>query len=456
MKASSYSRKHIVVVGGGFAGLNFIKQLFNNKFYSITLVDKNNYNYFTPLLYQVATSFLEPSSISYPFRKLFNNKGITFRNVALTGVDTASNKVHLGDGGVLHYDYLVFAAGTKTNFFGNESMRRNAFSLKGIDDALFMRNEMIKTLEKASIEKNPLERQKMLTIVLAGGGPTGVELAGMFAEMKKHIIGTDYPELKDEPVEIHLVDPAPNLLAAMSDKSHKDAFRVLTKLGVHVHLKTSITRYEDDTVYLSNGAHIYTKTMIWCAGVTANTFEGISPQSLGKGGRMMTDMYHKVQGYDNIFAIGDISIQFHDEGYPNGHPQVAQPAIQHGKSLAKNLILLAKGKQLKPFSYFDRGDMAIVGRSFAVADLFKHKVHLGGLLGLLSWLFIHLVSLVNYNNKIKTFYNWAVAYITCDQALRMIFNSESKENTRGETKREIRPVRPASVNRGKAKELFPS
>lgn len=290
-----------------------------------------------------------------------------------------------------------------------------------------MRNEMIKRLEKASIERDPAEKKKLLTIVIAGGGPTGVELAGMFAEMKKHIIGADYPELKNEPVEIHLLDGAKTLLSAMSARTHKDVYDILTKLDVHVQLNTLVTRYDGEVVELSNGGRIEAKTLIWCAGVTANTFDGIAKESLGRGMRMITDGYHKVKGYDNVFAIGDISIQSHDEGYPNGHPQVAQPAIQHGKSLAKNFVAMAKGKQLKPFSYFDKGDMAIVGRRFAVADLLKHKLHLKGFLGLMSWLFIHLVSLVNYNNKIKTFYNWTIAYITCDQSLRMIFNSDKPE-----------------------------
>jgi NADH dehydrogenase len=428
MKARSDSRKHVVVIGGGFAGLNFIKRLQNNEYYRVTLVDRNNYNYFTPLLYQVATSFLEPSSISYPFRKFLRNTGIAFRNASLQRVDTLINRVYLSNDEALDYDLLVFAAGVKTNFFGNETVRRNAFSLKGIDDALYMRNEMIKRLEEAAIEKDPVERQKLLTVVIAGGGATGVELAGMFAEMKSRVVHTDYPELKDEPIDVHLVDGLPNLLSAMSDKTHEDAYRVLSKMGVLIHLKTTVTGYENDVVQLSNGMKINTRTLIWCAGVTANTFEGISQESLGKNNRMITDEFNKVQGYDNIYAIGDISIQFHDKEYPKGHPQVAQPAIQQGKALAKNLILLAKDRPMKPFVYFDRGDMAIVGRSFAVADLFKHKVHLKGLAGLLGWLFIHLVSLVNYNNKIKTFYNWLVAYITADQALRMIFNSDARES----------------------------
>ncbi|KAA2239597.1 NAD(P)/FAD-dependent oxidoreductase [Chitinophaga agrisoli] len=428
MKENGVPKKHIVVIGGGFAGLNFAKNLFHNKYYAVTVVDKNNYNYFTPLLYQVATSFLEPASISYPFRKLFRNKQISFRMAALLKVDTAAKRLYLSDGGELQYDILVFAAGSRTNFFGNEALREKTYSLKGIDDALFMRNELIKTMERASLEQDPVERQRLLTIVIAGGGPTGVEVAGMLAEMRKYIMLRDYPGLKDAKGDIHVIDGAPYLLAPMSDKSHAAALRALEKLRVKVTLNTHVKGFENDEVLLSDGTVIAAKTLIWSAGVIANTFEGIDPKSIGKGNRMVTDAFNRVQGYEDVYAIGDISIQFTDKLYPNGHPQLAQPAIQHGASLAKNLLRIAAGREPKPFKYFDRGDMAIIGRQMAMADLFKHKLHLGGLLGLMSWLFIHVVSLVNYNNKIKTLYNWAVAYTTRDQALRMIFRSENREN----------------------------
>jgi NADH dehydrogenase len=426
MNTTEENRKHIVVIGGGFAGLNFIRNLGDNKYYRITLVDKNNYNYFTPLLYQVATSFLEPSSISYPFRKLFTGKGIQFRMASVAKVDTKENSLLLSDGETLQYDMLVFAAGTETNFFGNESIKQNAFFLKSIEDALFMRNELIKLLEKAAIEKDPVEREKLLTVVIAGGGPTGVEVAGMLGEMKKSLIGKEYPELRNIPVNIHVIEGAANLLPAMSSTTHRKAVEALTRLGVQVKLNTQVKSFKDEQVDLSDGTVIHAKTLLWTAGVVARTFEGIEAMSLGKGRRMITDAYNRVQGYRNIFAIGDISIQFSDNAYPNGHPQLAQPAIQQGKRLAKNLLAMAKGRTLKPFKYFDRGDMAIIGRKFAVADLFKHKVHLGGLLGLVSWLFIHVISLVNYNNKVKTLYNWGVAYATSDQALRMIFRQEPK------------------------------
>lgn len=427
MKDRGISKKHIVVIGGGFAGLSFVKRLFHNKHYTVTVVDKNNYNYFTPLLYQVATSFLEPSSISYPFRRLFRKDGITFRMAALLEVDTVARKVYLSDGGELEYDMLVFAAGSRTNFFGNETLRQQSFSLKGIEDALHLRNELLKLLEKASLEKDPQERQRLLTVVIAGGGPTGVEVAGMLAETKKYILGNDYPSLKNAVGALHVIDGSPHLLSPMSDKTHAAAYKALQKLGVQVKLNTRVKEFKNDQVFLSDGSVIEAKTLIWAAGVIANSFPGIAPESIGKGNRMITDAFNKVQGYPDIYAIGDISIQYTDKRYPNGHPQLAQPAIQQGKTLARNLVRMAEGWAPVPFKYFDRGDMAIIGRQFAVADLFKHKVHLGGLLGLLSWLFIHVLSLVNYNNKIKTLYNWAVAYTTKDQALRMIFRPGNRE-----------------------------
>jgi NADH dehydrogenase len=421
-------KKKIVVVGGGFAGLKFVQQLFNNRYYDVTLVDKNNYNYFTPLLYQVATGFLDASSISYPFRKLFRGKGIEFRLAEVISVDTARQIVYL-DQGELIYDHLVFAAGAKPNFFGNESVTANAIPLKGIEDALFMRNELVSILERAAIETDPMERRKLLTIVVAGGGPTGVEVAGMLAEMKNHIIEKDYPELKGARGKILIVDGNPVLLAPMSKKTQKETYSALIKMGVKIKLNTLLLNYMDDQVSFSDGDVVATKTLIWCAGITAHTFEGIPESSLGIGNRMKTDGFNRVHGLQNVYAIGDISVQQTDDLYPKGHPQLAQPAIQQGRTLAKNLLVLAKGKIPMPFKYFDRGDMAIVGRHHAVADLFKNKVHLSGFLGLLGWLFIHLISLVSYDNKIKTLYGWIVAYLTKDQSLRMLFKHKQTKET---------------------------
>lgn len=420
------AKKNIVVVGGGFAGLKFAKQMFNNSFYNVTLIDKNNYNYFTPLLYQVATGFLDPSGISYPFRKLFRNKGISFRMAEVLAVDTESQTIYLNEG-EMAYDYLVFAAGTKTNFFGNQSVEANAIPLKGIEDALFMRNRLIDTLEKASIESDPAERQRLLTIVIAGGGATGVEVAGMLAEMKNYILEKDYPELKGAGGKIHIVHSNPVLLAPMSEKTHKETYDALFNLGVDIKLNTRVISFTDDQVSLSNGELVAAQTLIWCAGVIAHSFPGIPEKSLGPGNRMKTDGFNKVAGLENVYAIGDISIQMTDKLYPTGHPQLAQPAIQQGRNLAKNLIAVARGQKSTAFKYFDRGDMAIVGRHNAVADLLKNKVHLSGFLGLMGWLFIHLISLVNYNNKIKTLYEWMIAYLTKDQALRMIFKHKKND-----------------------------
>ncbi|WCT10006.1 NAD(P)/FAD-dependent oxidoreductase [Mucilaginibacter jinjuensis] len=417
---SNEKKTRIVIVGGGFAGLNLAQNLYKTKNYHITLVDKNNYNYFTPLLYQVATSFLDPSSISYPFRKLFRDKNINFRMAEFLRVDPATQTIYLSDG-ELQYDQLVFAAGAKTNFYGIESIEKNAISLKGIDDALKMRNALLTTLELAAKATDLAERRKLLTIVVAGGGPTGVEVAGMLAEMKSYILKKDYPELKNAKGAIYIVDGSENLLSPMSDKTHSETKKAMLDLGVQVKLKTRVADYTDGIVRFADGDAIEAGTLIWAAGITANVFEGIPLASLGVGKRMKTNEFNQVEGFENIWAIGDISVQITDPAYPHGHPQLAQVAIQQGVTLAKNFLAVEKGKAMKAFKYFDKGEMAIVGRHHAVVDLFKHKVHLSGFAALFIWLFIHLVSLVNYNNKVRTLYSWAVAFITRDQALRMIF-----------------------------------
>jgi NADH dehydrogenase len=286
-----------------------------------------------------------------------------------------------------------------------------------------MRNALLKMLEKAAISTDPAEREKILTIVVAGGGPTGVEVAGMLAEMKNYIFGKDYPELKHIPRKIYIVDGGHCLLAPMSDKTHKETYDALVGLGVQVKLNSHVTDYNNGIVTFNNDEVIEAGTLMWAAGIIAHTFEGIPITSLGAGRRMMTDEFNRVTGLRNVWAIGDICLQQTDPVYPKGHPQLAQVAIQQGRTLAKNFLAIEQGKAVKSFKYFDRGEMAIVGRHNAVVDLFKHKVHLRGFAGLFIWLFIHLVSLVNYNNKIRTLYSWAVAYITRDQALRMIFRS---------------------------------
>jgi NADH dehydrogenase len=419
---SNSNLKKVIIVGGGFAGINLALGLLRDKGYHITLVDKNNYNYFPPLVYQVATSFLDPSSICYPFRKLFRNADLNFRLGEFLRVDPATKTCYLNDGQIT-YDYLVFANGSKSNFFGMENVQKHAIALKNIEDALRMRNTLLKTMEDACLITDPVERKKLLTVVVAGGGPTGVEVSGMLAEMKRYILAKDYPELAGTPGEIYIVDGGANLLAPMSDKSHQHSYDALAKLGVHIKLHTQVKDYDGDIVTLSDGGIIESRSLIWAAGVTVVPIDGIPATSIGAGKRIIVDEFNKVTDVDDIYAIGDICLQSTEPEYPRGHPQLAQVAIQHGRNLAKNLLAMAKGKALTPFKYFDKGEMAIIGRNKAVVDLFKHKVHISGFPALFIWLFIHLVSLVNYRNKLVTMYHWTGAYLSKDQSLRMIIRS---------------------------------
>jgi len=411
----------IVIVGGGFAGVNLARSLGNDKRFEITLVDKNNYNFFPPLIYQVATGFLEPSSISYPFRKLFRNfTNVKFRLGYLQRVVPEENKVILSSG-ELTYDYLVFATGAKTNYFGSENFKNNAISMKTLDDALEMRNKLLRQMEQASVIEDPDQLRKLLTIVIAGGGPTGVELSGMFAEMRNGILMKEYPELVGKGGEIYLLTSAGELLSPMSEKSQKETYDQLRLLGVKVRLNCRVKDFVNDTVILSDDETISTKNLIWAAGVTGKLFDGILAESYGRGARLLVDEHNRVNATENIYAIGDICLQMTDPDFVNGHPQVAQVAIQQGKRLAKNFKLLIENKPLKAFKYIDKGSMAIIGRMKAVADLPKPKVHFNGMIAWFAWLFVHLISLITKKNRFRTLFNWMVAYFTKDQSLRMIF-----------------------------------
>lgn len=414
----------IVIIGGGFAGINLAKELANQKGIEVTLVDKNNYNFFPPLIYQVATAFLEPSSISYPFRKFFaGKKNLQFRLGELQKVLPDTNKIILNNG-ELDYDHLVFATGAETNFFGMENVKKNAIPMKTLNDALEMRNTLLKNLEKATICKDIRKRRKLLTIVIAGGGPTGVEVSGMFAEMRKSILLKEYPELETSVSNIYLVDGGDALLSPMSEESQKHTLEALTKLGVIVKLNTRVVDYKEDTVFFADGTTIPTKNLIWAAGVAAREFEGIPAESYSRGKRMATDAFHKVNATNNIYAIGDTSIQFDDINFPQGHPQVAQVAIQQGINLSKNFKLTQKNKPLEPFKYNDKGSMAIIGKKKAVVDLPKPKMHFKGFFAWMIWLFVHLMSLITYRNRMNTFYNWMISYLSKDQSLRMIIRPD--------------------------------
>jgi NADH dehydrogenase len=421
------NKKTVVIIGGGFAGVNLVKQLRNNDHFNIVLVDRNNYNFFPPLLYQVATGYLETSNISYPFRKLFRGiKNFRFQMGVVERVVQDQNKVIL-DTGEVHYDYLVFATGTETNYFGIESIKENSIPMKTVEDALFMRNSMLALLEKASRETDPIERTKLLTIVVAGGGPTGVEISGMFAEMKRTVIPQDYPELLGSNAKIYLVDGLKAVLAPMSEKSQKYTYDTLTKMGVTIQLDSLVQDYSNDVVRFADGKTIVAKTLIWAAGVTSLMFEGIEKESYGRGRRMIVDGYNKVLNTQNIYAIGDTCLQTADPSFPQGHPQVAQVAIQQGKNLGSNFKKMASNETLKTFVYNDKGSMAIIGRNKAVADLPSPKVHFDGFLAWAAWLFVHLISLITGGNRVKTLYNWTISYLTRDQSLRVLIRPAKKD-----------------------------
>jgi NADH dehydrogenase len=420
--------KHVVIIGGGFAGVNLLNHLAGKEEFEVTLVDRNNYHFFPPLLYQLATGFLEVGNISYPYRKLLRKKrNIKFHLGEFEQVMPSENKVVLSTG-MLSYDYLVIATGAATNYFGMENVKQFALPMKTVNDALELRNHILQQLEFASITANGADRQKMLNIVVAGGGPTGVEISGMLANMRKDILPKDYPDLSGHGAEAHiyLVDAADAVLKPMSEKSHKDAFDALTKMGVEIRLGMQVKDYADGIVTFADGQIIATNTLIWAAGVGGSVFEGIPPACYGRGKRLITDPFSRVMGLVNIYAIGDTSIQLHESKFPDGHPQMAQVAIQQGKNLSGNLVAVQSGQKQHAFEYDDKGSMAIIGRNEAVVDLPGNKVHFSGFIAFFMWLFVHLVSLVSYRNRVTTLYNWTRAYLTRDQSLRMIIRPFKK------------------------------
>jgi NADH dehydrogenase len=415
--------KKIVVVGGGFAGIKFIKELWNDGRFEITLVDTNNYNFFPPLLYQVAAAFIEPSNISYPFRRMFQGKRIRFHLGALTKIDPENKRIETSTG-ALKYDQLVIALGTESNFFGLQSVKEMALPMKTISDALNLRNHLLQSMEKAELIESADEREKHLNIVIAGGGPSGVEIAGMLAEMAVHVIAREYPELPNLKAYIYLVDHSPELLGPMSKTAHKEAQAVLTRLGVKIKLGVAVKGYSHGQVLLSNGEAIYTSTLIWTAGVIGRELPGIPEQAVGKGRRVLVNAINQVEGLENIFAIGDIALQKSDTAYPDGHPQVAQVAIQQGRHLARNLKQLLSNKPARPFNYHDKGSMAIISKYKAVADLPAFSMK--GFFAWLIWLFIHIFPIAGNRNKVKLAFNWFWAFISNNPTLRLIIRPEKK------------------------------
>lgn len=421
--------KKIVVVGGGFAGTNFVKELANDSRFEVTLVDINNYHSFLPLLYQVGMAFIEPSNISYPFRRLFQTKtNLRFHMGELHSVDLETNSL-ITSTGVLPYDYLVLAVGTESNYFGMENVKKNALPLKTISDATNLRNHLLLNMEQAVRAETSAERAKLLNVVIAGAGPTGIEVAGMLAEMSKKIGPKEYPEIADMKPSVYLIEAGPTVLGPMSKSSQDEALRVLRKLGVKILLETAVKDYVNDMVILSKGDPIPTRALIWTSGVIGREVQGIPSTSIGRGRRIMVDMFGKVEGTSNVYAIGDIALQTADPKYPDGHPQLAQVAIQQGNLLAKNFKRIEDGKEMKPFRYKNKGSMAIISKYHAVADL--PNSFLKGFIAWLVWLFIHLIPLAGFRNKVKLAFSWLWSFITDDPTLRLIIRPRQDQSSPG-------------------------
>lgn len=419
------SVKKVVIVGGGFAGVNFIKKLSKDRHFHITLVDKNNYHFFPPLLYQVATAFIESSNIIYPFRRMFQEKAnLRFHMGSLMKINPESNSVET-DTGVLTYDYLVLAVGTESNYFGMENVKENSLPMKTIDDALNMRNHLLLNMEKAVRTTDMEEKERLLNVVIAGGGPTGVEIAGMLAEMGRKIVAKEYPEIKDLQAHIHLIDAGPVLLAPMSKKSQDEACDVLKKLGVKIRLNVAVKDYVNGDVVLANGDTIPTNALIWASGVTGTEVSGLPKEIIVRGRRIAVDEFNTVQGTKNIYALGDICYQTTDKAFPNGHPQLAQVAIQQGQLLAKNLKNIYHNQPLKPFGYNDKGSMAIIAKYKAVVDL--PKFFFKGFFAWFVWLFIHIIPIAGFRNKVKLAFSWFWSFITNDPTLRLIIRPREQD-----------------------------
>lgn len=414
-------KKRIVIVGGGLGGLELAFKLVDDD-YQVVLIDKNNYHQFPPLIYQVASGGLEPSSISFPFRRLFQGrKDFFFRMTKVESVNTDKKTINTTVGEI-DYDYLVMAFGAKTNFFGNKDIEATTLPMKSVSEAMRLRNTILHNLELALTEEDPARKQALMNIVVVGGGASGVEIAGAVAEMKKNIIARDYPDLDSSQMHIYLVNAVDRLLSAMDSVSSKRAERDLKELHVHIRQPQFATEYKDGILKTSAGLEIPTQTVIWVSGICANTIEGFPAESIGHAGRFLTDRFCRVKGVKDVYAIGDVSLVEGDEEYPLGHPQLAQVAMQQAKTVAKNFKAMSKGKELKPFKYKNLGVMATIGRNHAVAEISGKKF--GGFPAWALWLVVHLRSILGVKNKTFILLNWVWNYINYKQSLRLILKAK--------------------------------
>ena len=410
-------RKRVVVIGGGLGGLRVVKALRKSEF-QVVLIDKNNYHQFPPLIYQVSSAGLEPSNISFPFRRsLQDREDFFFRMGEVLSID-GKEKALQTTFGTVHYDYLVIAAGATTNFFGNENIEKNALPMKTVTEAMKLRNTLLENLEKAEVTTEELELQELMTVVVVGGGPSGVEIAGALSEMKRVVVPHDYPDLDSKKIQIILVNSGDRLLKSMDEASSARAERDLRGMGVNVMLGKRVTDYRDNVIYMNDGSTIPAATVIWVSGIRACEIASTPEMTKGAGGRIVTDTHLRVKGLDDVFAIGDVSIVEGDEKYPKGHPQLAQVAMQMADYVVDTLKHNRQADNAKPFRYINLGTMATIGRKKAVAEIGGLKF--GGFVAWMLWLVIHLRSILGVRNRIFVFLNWIWNYVNYRQSLRLI------------------------------------
>ncbi len=421
------NKKRVVIVGGGFGGLKLANKLKKSNF-QVVLIDKNNYHQFPPLIYQVASAGMEPTSISFPFRKIFQHrKNFYFRMAEVRAIFPERNIIQTSIGKI-EYDYLILAAGTTTNFYGNRHIEEEAIPMKNVSEAMGLRNALLANFERALTCATKQEQQELLNVVVVGGGATGVEVAGVLSEMKKFVLPNDYPDMSSNLMHVYLIEAGPRLLAGMSEKSSAHAEQFLREMGVNILLNKKVVDYRNHKVVLEDGSAIATRTFIWVSGITGVPIRNMDSSLIGRGGRIKVNEYNQVIGLNNVFAIGDQCIQLTDKKYPNGHPQLAQVAIQQGELLAKNLVRYEKGMKMKPFHYRNLGSMATVGRNRAVAEF--NKVKMQGWFAWIMWLVVHLRSILGVRNKVIVLLNWIWNYLTYDQSMRMIVYARKAKEIR--------------------------
>ena len=414
-------KKRVVIVGGGLGGLRLAEDLYGSGM-QVVLIDKNNFHQFPPLIYQIASAGIDPSSISFPFRQIFRKrKDFYFRMAEARMVDT-EKKILQTSIGKIDYDYLVLAAGATTNFFGNKNIEEWAIPMKTVPEAMGLRNALLSNFERALTCATEEERQELLNVVIVGGGATGVEIAGALSEMKHYVIPYDYPDMDSSLMHIYLIEAGDRLLAGMSQDSSKKAYDFLKSMGVDIQFGKMVTDYRDHKVIMKDGTEIPTRTFLWVSGIRANAMPGISEDHLGRGFRFKVDQFNRIPGLNDVFAIGDQCLQTTDPAYPNGHPQVAQVAIQQAKNLAKNIKRINEGhaddNSLTPFKYNNLGSMATIGRNKAVVEIGKFRSQ--GFFAWILWLVVHLRSILGVKNKMMVLLNWLWKYVSYNDSIRMI------------------------------------